>query len=307
VDPAEFNTPDVCPVPDMGRTELVQLFETLFPGKEFAFLLFGWVFKHNDFDAHNEFIAQQVSDDPHSAALMLVHPSFSVEKVEADLDTYGFLGFKPYRLWADDEVNCRITDMLPEPLIELADSRELVIVMHLGKKLGIADEQNVEDLLRLAERYPRVRWDLAHMARSSVAWPLERSIERIREVPNFWYDISSVTHADCLTLAFRNLPLDRIMFGSDLPSDLRRGNMISFGLGWEQLGEEQIAALNIRHCDPRPTYTVYETIRALRRAAKFEDYGRQEIEDLFFNNASRFVYGEQPGGRNGRGAHTSPR
>jgi len=186
-------------------------------------------------------------------------------------------------------VNCRITDMLPEPLIELANERELLIVMHLGKQLGVADVENVRDLLYLAERYPQVRWD---MARRSIAWPLERVIDQIKDVPNFWYDISSVTHADCLTLAFRNLPLDRIMYGSDLPCDLQRGNMLSFGQGWEQLGEEDIAALNIKHCDPRPTYTVYETLRALRRAMKFEDFGPHEIDAVFYQNAVKFVSGK---------------
>ena len=280
---------EVCPVPVMDRPALMQLYEELFPGREFHYLIFGWVFRRNNFDAHNAFIAEQANEDPLSAALMLIHPSFSVDKVAADLDRYGFRGFKPYRLWTTDEVNCGITDMLPEPLIELANERELVVVMHLGKQLGIADEDNVRDLLRLATRYPRVRWDLAQMARSSIAWPIERVIDRIKDVPNFWCDISSVTHSDVLTLAFRNLPLERIMFGSDLPSDLRRGNMISFGLVWDQLDEEKIAALNINHCDPRPTYTVHETLRALRRTMKFEDFGSQEIEDVFYNNAVKFV------------------
>lgn len=85
---------------------------------------------------------------------MQVHPSFSVDKVEAEVDRYGYCGFKPYRLWAQHEDNCRIPDMIPDPLIELANDRHLIIMMHVGKWEGIADEQNIDDLLYLAGKYP---------------------------------------------------------------------------------------------------------------------------------------------------------
>jgi len=163
-----------------------------------------------------------------------------------------------------------------------------------SKKLGVADEENIQDLIRLAGRYPNVRWDLAHMARSSVAWPLERAIDRIRDLPNVWYDFSSVTNTDVYTLAFRKLPLDRIMFGSDIPGDLLRGTLISFGYGWALITEKELTPLNIDYCDPRPTFVVYETLRSVRRAALLEGFGREQIEDLFYNNADRFIHARRP-------------
>lgn len=292
-DPPEYKMTTSCPLTVIDRETLLEIYQLLFPGRQLHYLIFGWVFRRQDFDQHNAFTADLAVPDPESAALMLVHPSFTPEKVAQDLDRHGFRGLKPYRFWTEDEVNCSITEMLPEPLIELANERELIVMLHLGKSLGIADEQNVKDLVRLAERYPKVRWDLAHMARSSIAWPLERSIDRIKEVPSFWYDFSSVTHSDVFTLAFRNLPLDRIMFGTDLPCDLIRGTMISFGYGWDQIIDTQLAGFNITHCDPRPTYCVYETLRAARRAIGFEGFGRPEIEAIFYDNAARFVHPER--------------
>ncbi len=289
-DPPEYKTTDDINMDRFDRADIDDTFARLFPGREAHYLMFGWIYRRNDFDANNAFAAAQVADDPLSAALMQIHPSFTVEKVMADLDQYGFRGFKPYRLWTDDEVNCRITDMVPEPLIELANDRHLIIMMHIGKAEGIADEQNIKDLRYLAEKYPNVRWDLAHMARASIAWPLERAIDRIKDVPNFWYDFSSAAYSDVFTIAFRNLRLDRIMFGTDFPCDLIKGNMISFGFGWDLVTHKHLAALNITHCDPRPTFAHYETLRAFKRAAGFEGYGRQEIEDIFYNNAMKFVH-----------------
>lgn len=168
-------------------------------------------------------------------------------------------------------------------------------MMHVGKREGIADEQNIGDLLYLAGKYPHVRWDLAHMARASVAWPLERAIDRIKDIPNFWYDCSSVTHSDVFMIAFRNIGLDKIMFGTDFPCTLIKGTFVSFGYGWELIHESQFAAMNIRHCDPRPTYAAYESLRALKRASHLEGYGPEQIEDIFYNNAMAFAQGAGKG------------
>lgn len=116
-DPPEWKTVDACGYAVYGRHDIDDTFDKLFPGRQVQYLLFAWPYRRNDFDGHNAFTAAQISDDPKSAALMQVHPSFSVDKVEAEVDRYGYCGFKPYRLWAQHEDNCRITDMIPEPLI----------------------------------------------------------------------------------------------------------------------------------------------------------------------------------------------
>ena len=289
--PPEYKTTEILGMEKFDRDDIADTFARLFPGREVHYLLFGWTYRRNDFDAHNAFTAAQVADDPRSAALMLVHPSFTAEKVAAEVEKYGFRGLKPYRFWTQDEVNCRITDMVPEPLLEVADEKRLVIMMHIGKAMGIADEDNVRDLLYLSDRYPNIRWDLAHMARASIAWPLERTIERIKDVPNFWYDFSSAAYSDVFTVAFRNLPLDRIMFGTDFPCDLIKGNMISFGYGWDLVTQQHLDGMQITHCDGRATYAHYETLRAFKRAAGFEGFGPREIEMIFYDNGVDFVFG----------------
>ena len=292
VPPEPLTTTD-CPVEIIDRQVLQEMYKDLFPGREVHFQAFGWVYRRLDFDRHNAFTATQVVDDPDSVGLMLVHPSFTAEKVAQDLDRYGFRGLKPYIFWADDPIECDIMDMLPESIIELANERELVVVLHLGKRLGIADENNVRNIISLSEKYPKVRWNLAHMGRSSIAWPLERAIDRVCDLPNVWYDFSSVTNTDVFTLAFRKLPLDRIMFGSDIPSDLQRGTMVGFGYGWVLITDKMLAPLDIQYCDPRMTYVLYETLRAARRACLLEGFGEEQIQDFFYNNAARFI-GREP-------------
>lgn len=284
------------PIANLDRKTLDRAYARLLPNRELHYVAFGWPFRRLNFDEVNAFTAAEMADDPISEPVMLVHPGFSAEKVAKAIERQGFRGLKPYRYWAKDEVECRITDMLPEPLIEVANEKEVFVVLHLGKKLGIADEQNIQDMTALIKRYPKVRWNLAHMARCSVAWPLERAIDRLKNLPNLWYDFSSVTNTDVFMLAFRNLALDRIMYGSDIPADILRGTLVSFGMGWALLTEKEIASINIDHCDNRCTYVMYETLRACRRAAMLAGLDRQQIEDLFFNNAFKFCSQNKPKG-----------
>lgn len=275
----------------IDRKDVDRLYSQLLPNRAVHCAGMAWPFPRLDFDGANAFVASEMASDPASSSVMLVHPAFSAEKVAEAVELYGFRGLKPYFAYADGGVECGVTDMLPEPLLEVASEKKLFIVLHVSKKLGIADEQNIRDLTDLTRRYPKVRWDLAHMARSSVAWPLERAIDRLKELPNVWYDFSSVTNADVFMLAFRHLALERIMFGSDMPSDLRRGTMVGFGMGWAFLTEKEIAAMGIDYCDSRCTFLLYETLRAARRAAKIEDLSEKQIEDLFYNNSVTFVHG----------------
>ena len=138
----------------------------LMPGREVHRLTFGFPFAGAcDFGAANRFTAEQAAGDPGSAALMLVHPSMTERYLEERVARHGFLGFKPYRFYAvtGDPVECRITDFLPEQQIRVADRLGLLVVLHLAKRDWAADADNLADLERLTEQYPRVKWILAHL------------------------------------------------------------------------------------------------------------------------------------------------
>lgn len=274
-------------------------YATLYPGRSLSYLMMGWVYRRGDWNAANRFTAAQVEGDPQSVAFMLTPPSFTPKHVAEQVDRHGFRGLKPYRWWTSDENECGITDMVPEPLLEVADDRGLIVMMHLGKGKAIADEQNLADLERLTRRYPNVQWILAHLARCLVPWPLEAAAERLRDVPNIWFDFSSVTCTDVFTVALTHFPHERIMYGSDYPVDLMKGQYIGWGRGWAHLTEAMIESMGITHCDPRPTFIAYEVLRAARRAILAAGLGREAIEGIFCQNAMRLL-GEGTEARKGR-------
>jgi predicted TIM-barrel fold metal-dependent hydrolase len=273
----------------------------LFPGREVHRLAFPMPFaSHVDFAASNAYLAEQVRADPLSAGLMLVHPGMTADEVEGDVRRYGLLGFKPYRFYAPsgDAANCRLTEFMPEHQVEVADRHGLIIMMHLSKPDAIADRENLADLEDLTGRYPRARWILAHCARSYSCWAIEKAAPVLRRLPNLWFDTSSVCESDAFDALYSTVGVERVMYGSDdLPLGLMRGKYVAFGRAWAYLSPEN-QALNLDHCDGRMTFTRYEQLRAMQRAARRLRITPAQNQALFFDTAMslvRSVRNEQTG------------
>ncbi|MEO8495888.1 MAG: amidohydrolase family protein [Planctomycetota bacterium] len=264
----------------------------LMPGRQVSRLAFPFPFaEHCDFEGSNQFVAEQVAADPPSGALMLVRPEMTADQIATAVRKYGFLGLKPYRFYSQtgDAVNCRLTDFLPEHQIEVAHDLGLLIMMHLSRRDAIGDDQNLADLERLTKTYPRAKWILAHCARSYAAWPIERAGKRLADLPNVWFDTSSVCESDAVETLIRTVGAGRVMYGSDdVPVGVLRGKYIAFGYGWAYLSPTN-HQLNLTHCDPRMTFTRYEQLRAMRQAVLRAELSEQEIAAMFFDTAAELV------------------
>jgi hypothetical protein len=264
----------------------------LLPGREVHRLVFPFPFSPAcDFQASNDFVIRQARQDPGSGALMLVHPSMSVEGIEAEVERHGFLGFKPYRFYSvtGDAAECRITDFLPRRQIEIADRRRLLIMLHLSKRQAVADPQNLEDLVSLAGEYPGAKFILAHCARSYSSWAIAKAAPRLRGLKNVWYDTSSVCEADAFDALFSGVGVDRVMYGSDdVPVGVMRGKYITFGFAWTFLSEEN-HRFNLAHADPRMTFTRYEQLRAMCRAVQRAGLTSNQIDKLFCGTATALI------------------
>jgi predicted TIM-barrel fold metal-dependent hydrolase len=186
-------------------------------------------------------------------------------------------------------VDCRVTDFLPEHQIAVADRRGLIVMLHLSRRQGIADPENLADLDRLTGRYANVKWILAHCARSYSDWAIEQAGDRLRRWPNVWYDTSSVCESDAIEALVQSVGPDRVMYGSDdLPVGMLRGKYIAFARAWAFLSERN-HSLNLSHCDPRMTFTRYEQLRAMAHTVRRLGLSREQIDDLFYETARRLV------------------
>ena len=270
---------------------LVDADALLMPGREVHRLVFPVPHRECNFQGSNEFIASEVKKDSLSAALMLVHPGMTAEAVDRAIIRHRFLGFKPYRWYSvtGDPVNCRVLDFMPEHILEVGNRYGLIVGLHVSKPEAIADPENLEDIERMAEKYPRLRWALFHCARSYSSWAIERAAPRLKNIPNVWYESSSVCETDAFDALFSLADPTHICYGSDdLSVGIGRGKYIAYGYCWVSMTENN-QSFNTSHTDGRMTFVRYEMLRAMRRAAMHAHFTREQIEDLFHNNARRLI------------------
>ena len=264
----------------------------LMPGREMHYLAFPAVFPNCDFDGSNAHVAYEIKSHNRATGLMLVHPGLAVEHIERTLEFGKFLGFKCYRLYSTsgDTLECRITDFMPENQIDIANRHGLIIMLHLAKSKACADPENLADLRRLCSKYPRVRWILAHCARSFTPFPIEKAGRQLRDLPNVWIDTSAVCESASFSLLFETFGSERVVYGSDSPRvGMARGKYVSVGRGWLGVDHDVTHSLNSNVTDLRLTFYAYESLRALRYAAHEARLSRRQIQAIFYDSAYALV------------------
>jgi hypothetical protein len=226
---------------------------------------------------------------------MLAHPSLDAKEIERRLDRTGLRGFKPYMCYSTnpDPAQSTILEMLPEPYWKIADERELIVLLHLGRHEALADPVNQREIRTLCERYPRARVQLAHCGRCFAPWIAEAGLPSVADLPNAHVDTSAVCESEVFQILLDVWPGDRILFGTDnAVAGLTRGKYVAFGRGWYGVYESNTKAFQAPHVPSRPTFVAYESLRALRYAVRRKGWGAEEIEALFWTNARRILFRE---------------
>lgn len=263
----------------------------LYPRRELHYLYLGTPIPDIDVGRHNDFIAHQLKKDPRSRANQLVTPACSPESIAATARRPGFVGLKPYRTFTrnGNPDTCRIREFLPEPQLEVANDLGLWVMLHLSRHHAAADRENLRDLTAYTtRRHPRIKWILAHCARSFTYWPIRESIERLRDLPNLFYDTSAVCDVRPILTLFQREDPRRIFFGSDgITPTFFRGGYFALGRSWITIGRADLERKSFPYCDGRPILAIYENLLAIKQAAAIAGWGRREINGFFWGNAAR--------------------
>ena len=263
----------------------------LYPDREVHFLVLGTPIVGIDVVNHNRWVADEVRQDAPSRMHRLVTPACDVTEIRRSITEHGFTGLKPYRLFSatGDAAECRIRDFLPPAQLELANELELWVTLHLSRYHGCADEYNLADLTEYTtQRYPRIKWILAHCARSFTYWPIQQAIDRLRDLPNIWYDTSAVTDVRPFITLFAREDRSRIFYGSDgVDATYFHGQYVALGRAWQALDTDALKpALSFPHCDGRPILAIYEQLLSMKHAAEIVGLTDAEINAIFYDNAA---------------------
>jgi glutamate-1-semialdehyde 2,1-aminomutase len=278
-----------------GKTEWQDALGRWLPGREAHGLFFGFPSAGNDRVGENRFVAEQValfgSDSP-SRALMLVSPEDDPGMVRETIRERGFIGIKPYRLYAPfaDTTQVRIEDFAPDWMWALCDEIGGVLMLHIMRSASIADSENLKSIHRLCAKYPRCTLVLAHIARSFSYRNAREGLPKISAIPNFVLDNSAVTEMEAMRCALDTLGPQRVLFGSDYMVSEFRAKCYSMGDGftWVHPDGEGFPSKAVSSYDSH-TLVGIESLLCLREAFEACGFNAADAEDVFWNNAIRVL------------------
>lgn len=249
---------------------------TVFPGRQLAFMMLGSPVRGVDFESDREWCVKESLRCPGCVCGVLLPPWMEPEKLISEYRRLHFKAVKPYFSFAGHAAESPLHELIPEQLVEAADQCSLAVVLHIAKPECFSDSENLRTLGYFTRKYPRVTWQLAHCARSFNSILLEKPLRRLKGLEHICYDLSAVCDDYSMYLLFRHENRSRLMFGTDaVVNGGMRGTYAAFGRSWGLAGTDRNDA----------TLVCYEQIRAMRRAADMAGLSQDELNAIFYDNA----------------------
>ncbi len=271
----------------VGFATYTAAMEDLMPGRRYSGLFFGFPHAELDIDAANDFLAGEVKADPDSRAQMLIRPGMDPEFVRETVKRRGFVGLKCYHVWATEKptFQAKVESFLPEEHVRVADEEGLSITLHMVRSRAMADPLNQQTIRAFAERYPNMRFILAHAARGFNPHHTIEGIGALRGLRNVWCDTSAVTDAGAFEAIIDTLGYDRLLYGSDFPVSHERGRCVAIGDSFLWLSEAN-TKFETNYADIQPALVGLESLRVHKVACRSLKLSDAQVEAIFFGNAA---------------------
>ncbi len=274
--------------------ELAEAYALLFPGKQVEWLAFGMPLTVVDREANNAYIAREI-DNQRTFGLLIPALDADADTLLRQLHAGRFIGFKPYLsyvTWKPLE-EIRILDFVRPAQLEIAHAHALPIMLHVPRNGRLADADNLRDLEHIAAHYPQARIILAHAGRAYARDLMDRALPHLADLPNMLFDLSNVQSAEVVAALLEHLPIERIMYGSDIPVATVRGLMFMLN-GQRVCITRKPFAWSISSTQPdqlRCTFMGYEGLRAIKQACMQHGVDAAGVEKLFYSSARQLVVG----------------
>ena len=276
------------PITSYTYEDLAADLEISFPGRHTEALCFGFPDPTLSHQKHNDYLGGK-ADYQRFFPLRLLDPRRdSAALLNSDLDRIGFLGLKPYPDYARpaDIPNAEIPEMLPDWAMAIAHERRLLVMLHIPRSKRLEDPLNRRQVRELCIRWPGARIVLAHVGRAYYLRGIVGLLDAFRDLPNLYFDLAMVQHWEVMAHLFQQIPLERILFGSDIPIALAQGKAVEINHQYTYVTPRPWP---LSLCDGkgklRFTSFLNEELRAIRQAAQARRLSRSAVEALFYGNA----------------------
>ena len=285
---------------DNPAEDLLETYRLMFPDKKVNALIFGFPSQEYDIGQSNSYV-MECSRKYGLPSLYLAHPGMSAPELEKGIEEGGFLGCKVYLNFAPNyipENEIRIFDFLPEHQLKVLDKRGWIVMLHIPRGGRLKDEVNLVQMLEIEKKYPGVKLIIAHVGRAYCDEDLGNTMDILSQTKNMMFDFAANSNSYVFSKLIEAVGTKRIMFGSDLPIlRMRAGrvcengkyyNLVPRGLYGDVSSDSHMREVDGDEAKSL-TFFMYEEIDAFRLASEAARLKKEDIEDVFYNNAARLL------------------
>jgi glutamate-1-semialdehyde 2,1-aminomutase len=254
-------------------------------------LFFPMVSRGCNIDSLNDFLMDQLHDSPERRGLVLVSPDSKTDRIKGYLSDPQIIGFKPYFYFSREKPveSSSISGFLPDWIMETADKKNLIIMLHIVKRKALADRDNQDAIRKMCERYPGAKIILAHAARGFHPQNTVDGIQSLKRYDNIWFDSSSICETGALKAVIKCFGPKKLLWGTDFPDSQIHGRCVSVGDGFIWIDN---TIVNWQDLIPlcEPVLFGIEELLALKEASEDLGLGTEDISNIFYNNAIDLIY-----------------
>ena len=263
----------------------------LYPGTEYTFAGFPTASPEADTVGMNDYAAR-MGREGKCVPLMMVRPEWDREEIEETFLEGNFAGFKPYPGMAGGGTagEVSIFEFLPHEQWEILDRHKKALMLHLGRKERFADSENIKELLLARDKYPGVTIIIAHLGRSYCPYYLKEGLRKMGSPGGFYFDTTAVVNPDVYDIAFTQIPVENILYGSDMHVLMWHGKREWTEKDYKNLTREDFSwNIDRRSPEEEAEYTIflYEQMRAIFDAIDRHGLSEKQKYGIFGGNVGR--------------------
>ena len=233
--------------------------------------------------------------------LMVTKPDMSAEEFESQIESGGILGAKVYLTYPEAYIplpEIRIYDFITPAQLEVLNKRGWILMLHIPRDKRLKDPVNLAQMVEIDRLYPNALVIIAHAGRAYCNEDMGDAFDLLSKTKNLLFDISANCNEAVFTELIRLIGLKRILFGSELPILRMRGksicedgkyiNIFIKGAYVDVSDDPHMREITGPESDAI-TFFMYAEILAFKRAAASCNLTKEDIKDVFYNNARRII------------------
>jgi len=272
--------------------DLKQDLPLIYPRRATFAVCFGSPSLAHDMARNNDYVAAH-ADHKRFFPLRLFDPTEPDHgAVRRDILANRFLGLKPYLDYVRkaDRNQVEVAEMLPDWIMEVADELRLLVMLHIPRPGRLADPLNQRQVADLCRRYPNATIVLAHIGRAYYLKNIVGSLDRLKDLPNLYFDLAMLNHWEVMEYLFRTAAAEKILYATDIPIALAPGKSVEINdqytyvtpVPWD---------LSISDDHGKIVFAsfLYEELRAIRKAVERLGLSRDFVRAIFFENGMRLL------------------